>query len=278
MGRRDFFEERKFKKLIYVFSITLAISIIVFLVIFVMYNKKLKEESNSQLMGLKELNNIVSNDELDELEETSLSSDKTISEANKTNTITNNNVKKENKKKINKEPVTSVIENNTNTVSNNLNENNVKNEISNNIVENTETKKELSFIAPVSGEIMKDFAMDTLVYSNTLEEWTTHSGVDIKANKTTIVVASETGIVETIKTDPRYGLTITITHSDGFKTIYSNLLTAEFVTEGQTIQKGETIATVGESSSFEIADEPHLHFEMYKDGISVNPTIYLKDK
>ena len=118
--------------------------------------------------------------------------------------------------------------------------------------------------------------MDTLIYSNTLEEWTTHSGIDIKANKTSIVVASESGTVESIKNDPRYGLTIVIAHENGFKTIYSNLLTTEFVSEGKKVEKGETIATIGETASFEIADDTHLHFEMYKDGITVNPTIYFK--
>ena len=118
--------------------------------------------------------------------------------------------------------------------------------------------------------------MDTLSYSKTLEEWITHPGIDIKADKTTIVTASEDGVVESIKNDPRYGLTITISHENGFKTIYSNLLTTEFVKENETVEKGQTIATVGESSSFEISDDSHLHFEMYKDGELVNPTIYLK--
>ena len=44
----------------------------------------------------------------------------------------------------------------------------------------------------------------------------------------------------------------------------------------EEVEKGPTIGTVGETSSFEIADEPHLHFEMYKEGEAVNPTIYLK--
>ena len=278
MGRRDFFEERKLKRLIYVFSITLVISIIAFLTIFIMYNRKLSDQSNEQLIGLKQQNGIVSNEELEDLEETTSSSDKNISEMKNTT----NTVKKEKKATVNKTPVTSKVENKTNTVTENNVENTVSNEIANqvqtNTVENQEVVKEMSFIAPVSGEIIKDFATDTLIYSNTLEEWTTHSGIDIKADKTTVVAAAESGVIESIKTDPRYGLTITMTHSDGFKTIYSNLLTTEFVSEGETVEKGQTIATVGESASFEIADEAHLHFEIYKDGNLVNPTIYLKDK
>ncbi|MCI8545669.1 MAG: M23 family metallopeptidase [Clostridia bacterium] len=135
-------------------------------------------------------------------------------------------------------------------------------------------KKELKFIVPLEGEIYKDYSESTLIYSETLEEWTVHLGVDIKAEKGTPVIAAEDGTVESIKNDPRYGLTIILAHEDGFKTIYSNLQTAEFVQEGQTIEKGKTIASVGENASFEISEGAHLHFEMTKDGEKVNPTIY----
>ena len=95
MGRRDFFEERKLKRLIYVFSITLVISIIAFLAIFVLYNGKLNEQSNEQLLGLKEQSDIVSNEELKGLEEASSTSDKAISDIkDKTNTTKNANINK----------------------------------------------------------------------------------------------------------------------------------------------------------------------------------------
>ena len=284
MGRRDFFEERKLRRLFLVFCITLAISIIAFFSIFVLYNRKLKENSSNELLELGQLNDIVPNDELEQLEETSSTSDKDISATNNNtskSTSKKSSSKTDNKTPDNKTSVSSVVENITNTDSEKVFQNTVLNQVSNenltNTVETPEIKQEMSFMAPVSGEIMKDFAIDTLIYSNTLEEWTTHSGIDIRAEKTTVVVASETGVIESIKTDPRYGLTITMTHSNGYKTIYSNLLTTEFVSEGETVEKGQTIATVGETSSFEIADESHLHFEMYKDGTAVNPTIYLKD-
>lgn len=279
MGRRDFYQEEKIKKYVYVFSITLVLSIVVFLTIFVMYNKKMKKEANMSLENLGTIEDIVSNDNLTET--TSMSSDLTAKEANskKENKVDTKTSKNEVKSaKVTKTPVESTV---TNSVNNTTTEN-----VTNSIVvventlisENTEETpvEELKFEAPVSGDIIKDFAMDNLIYSNTLEEWTTHSGIDIKAEKTSIVVAAEKGVVESIKNDPRYGLTITISHSDGFKTIYSNLLTTEFVTENEEVEKGQTIGTIGETASFEVADEPHLHFEMYKDGESVNPTIYLK--
>ena len=129
---------------------------------------------------------------------------------------------------------------------------------------------------PVEGEILKGFAIDNLVYSETLQERIVHKGIDIKAARTTVVKAAEEGKVVAIKNDPRYGLTVIIEHRNGLKTIYSNLLTTEFVKEGEEVIKGQSLGTVGNSAAFEIADEPHLHFEMTKDEETVDPTLYLK--
>lgn len=160
--------------------------------------------------------------------------------------------------------------------------NNTVKEDTNTTKENTEkeaeveAKEELSFSMPVDGEIIKEFARDTLLYSATLNEWTTHLGIDIKAEKTTVVKASEKGTVKYIKNDPRYGLSIVIEHNDGYTTIYSNLLTSEFVVEGEKVEKGQTIGTVGNTAVFEIADESHLHFEILKDNSQVDPKLYIK--
>lgn len=139
-----------------------------------------------------------------------------------------------------------------------------------------ESKKEITFAMPVEGEIVRGFAKDSLVYSETLQEWIVHQAIDIKANSRDVVKASAEGTVTAIKNDPRYGLTVIIEHADGFKTVYSNLLTAEFVVEGEQVKQGQTIGTVGSSATFEIADEPHLHFEMLKDSVYVDPSMYIK--
>ena len=143
-------------------------------------------------------------------------------------------------------------------------------------VEENKKEEELVFKYPVDGEISMEYAKDKLVYSNTLGEWITHLGVDIKANKATVVKACADGTVKSISTDPRYGLTVVVEHKDGFATIYSNLLTAEFVKSGEKVTSGQTIGTVGNTASFEILEESHLHFEITKDGEQVDPTIYLK--
>ena len=140
----------------------------------------------------------------------------------------------------------------------------------------TETKQEVTFIKPTEGEIIGEFAKDNLIYSETLKEWITHTAVDIKADKTSVIKSAADGIVKSIVNDPRYGLTVIIEHDDGYETVYSNLLTAEFVVEGEEVSQGQTIGTAGNTASFESSMDCHLHFELLKDGEYLDPTIYLK--
>ena len=134
----------------------------------------------------------------------------------------------------------------------------------------TNTKPEESqattpkFIKPVEGEIIQEFAKSNLVYSSTLGEWITHYGIDIKAD-----------IVKYIKNDPRYGLTIVIEHTGGYKTVYANLLSTEFVVVGEEVSEGQTIGTVGTTSTFEVLDDTHLHFEILKDDEYLDPQLML---
>ena len=182
-----------------------------------------------------------------------------------TNSMNSNSTNSKNTETTNNVLTTNKINTNTTTETNSKAEEKVE-----------EKNVELNFAKPVDGEIVRDFAVDSLVYSDTLQEWTTHTGIDIKADKTTVVKSAEAGIVKTIKNDPRYGLTVIVEHENGFQTVYSNLLTSEFVVEGEKVEKGQSLGTVGNTAAFEIADEPHLHFEILKDSVQVDPNIYLK--
>ena len=139
-----------------------------------------------------------------------------------------------------------------------------------------ETKKEITFVRPTEGETICEYAKENLIYSETLKEWITHTAIDIKADKTSVIKASADGVVKSIVNDPRYGLTVVIEHDDGYETVYANLLTAEFVVAGEEVTQGQTIGTAGNTASFESSMECHLHFELIKDGEYLDPAIYLK--
>lgn len=211
--------------------------------------------------------NEVKKDEQDEKLKNNISSNTNANNTQKNTNATNKDVNT-NKEASSTNKELSNITNNKNE-SSSINKENTQKETKNN------ESKNVSFVAPVKGEIIKEFASDSLVFSETLQEWITHNGIDIKADKTQVVAAAAEGTVESIKNDPRYGLTVIICHENGYKTIYSNLLTSEFVVEGEKVTQGQTIGTIGNSASFEGNDTYHLHFELLKDGRYEDPTIYI---
>ncbi len=259
----------------------------IIVVALVMYNKNLGDDIKDETMSLEEMAKITGN-YTDNSESASTEIGKTVEESK--NEMARNSVNQINSNIFanNTTNNTTNINNTTSNTVNNTSKNTTKN-VNNNtsktnaVVTNTndnkktETpKKELEFQKPVDGEIVREYAKDNLIYSETLKEWTTHVGIDIKADKTTVVKSSEAGTVKSIKNDPRYGLTVVIEHDDGYQTVYANLLTSEFVVEGEKVDKGQSIGTVGNTAVFESADEPHLHFEILKDSIQVDPCVYIK--
>lgn len=135
--------------------------------------------------------------------------------------------------------------------------------------------KNPSFIMPVDGKISMDYAMDRLLYSKTLDEWRTHSGIDIEASRGEAVKAVADGYIKEIKNDPCYGITIVIDHENGYKTIYSNLASDSMVSTNQKVKAGEAISSVGNTAVFECMDPPHLHFEIVKEDKVVDPKTLL---
>lgn len=134
----------------------------------------------------------------------------------------------------------------------------------------------IKLIAPVPGQISVEYAKDHLVYSNTLEQWSTHDGIDIAAATGTEVKAAAAGKVESITKDDKLGIVITIDHGNGIKTRYGNLSTGDMVKVGQRVEAGQTISGVGNTAAFEIADAPHLHFEVIVNDKPVDPKKYIK--
>lgn len=266
----------------------ILIAVVAFIVAYVLYSNNLstqaKNINNTKKISSTDNNrmNMIENTEaasssigksVNELENAT----KSTTNTENTNKMAVNTSKNEENKNLNNKN-----ENNKNekeekpdaTKNNNVKENTLNENVTN--VEQIEKTKDPTFVNPVDGEKIKDYSSDNLVYSVTLDEWTTHLGIDYKSEKTDIVKASADGKIKSIKNDPRYGLTVVIEHTNGFESVYSNLLTAEFITVGEEVKQGQTIATVGNTARFEIADETHLHFEIKQNGESVDPNIYLK--
>ncbi len=133
------------------------------------------------------------------------------------------------------------------------------------------------FVAPTVGLVTKSHDLDTLVFSKTRDEWRVHHGIDISCKAGAAVMAAADGKVSEITDDPFLGKTIKITHNGGGVTVYANLAPelAEGLEVGSEVKCGQVIGCVGETASTEIADEPHLHFEMTVGGKEVDPMSYI---
>lgn len=256
----------------------LLLSTVVFGIL--MYGKSVNDGVRSGQLSVEQIASIKEKEQ--ESESASTQMGKSIEEAEKENLKEDLSIKEEkSEENTNKtaETIESLLNNTSNTekqTEKKQDSTTTKNVTTSAKADPKEVKKELSFQKPVEGEIMRQFAKENLVYSETLSEWVTHLGIDIKADKTTVVNSAEEGTIKSIKNDPRYGLTIVVSHQDGFETVYANLLSSEFVKEGDKVTKGQAIGTVGNTGVFESVDEPHLHFEILKDSIQVDPNLYIK--
>ena len=141
-------------------------------------------------------------------------------------------------------------------------------------------EEKLTLTAPTVGVMMKGHSHDTPVFSDTLEEWRVHTGIDISTDETAAVVAAADGIVTAMYDDALLGRTVEITHTSNVKTVYSNLSIedAAFIKVGDEVRRGDRIGTVGDTSISELADEPHLHFEVKLADEAVNPLDYMSEE
>ncbi len=138
--------------------------------------------------------------------------------------------------------------------------------------------EKVSFIAPVSaGNVIGKWSADIPVFSNTMEDYRVHLGIDIEADAGTPVYAAADGTVTTVEFDPMMGQTVIITHADGYKSVYRNMQTAipQGIEVGKEVKAGDTIGAVGDTALIEISEEPHLHFEIYKDDICEDPLSHI---
>ena len=130
---------------------------------------------------------------------------------------------------------------------------------------------------PVDGEVIWDYAMNELIYSETLDQWTTHCGVDIACKQGDTVRCIADGTVESVYEDDAYGITVVIVHKNGHKTIYSNLAKNEkLIKVGIKVSANQQIGTCGNTAKFECAEKSHIHFEYHVDGKPVNPHKYVR--
>ena len=121
---------------------------------------------------------------------------------------------------------------------------------------------------PVQGQLMSHFGRRSDPFSG---EGAFHTGLDISVNKGTPVKATGDGVVLHAEWGGQYGKLVVIDHGNGIQTYYAHL-SGFSVVPGQGIRRGDVIGYSGMTGR---ASGPHLHYEVRRGGIPMNPSKYL---
>lgn len=123
----------------------------------------------------------------------------------------------------------------------------------------------ISLIKPINGIISSRFGAKSGIRSGA------HTGLDIAASAGTPIKAAAGGTVTWSGVKGSYGNMVVITHSNGVQTYYGHC-SKLYVSAGQTVSQGQTIAAVGSTGN---STGPHLHLEIRINGVAYNPQNYL---
>ena len=121
---------------------------------------------------------------------------------------------------------------------------------------------------PIEGWITRKFSMD--IYSFGGE----HPGVDFAAKIGTEVRATADGKIVFVDWDETYGNLVAVDHGNGYLTYYGHN-SKNLVNVGDAIQRGDVIALSGNTGR---SSAPHLHYEIRKDGVSIDPEDFLSHR
>lgn len=123
----------------------------------------------------------------------------------------------------------------------------------------------VSLIKPITGTITSRFGSVSSVRSSA------HTGLDIAASYGTSIKAAAPGTVVWSGYKGSYGYLVVVSHSNGVQTYYGHC-SKLYVSAGQTVSQGESIAAVGSTGN---STGPHLHFEIRVNGVAYNPQNYV---
>jgi murein DD-endopeptidase MepM/ murein hydrolase activator NlpD len=132
------------------------------------------------------------------------------------------------------------------------------------------------FVVPIkNATVTKDYSGSELQYNNTLKQWEIHKAIDFMAGEDLNVYAVADGTVSNVYTNYLEGTVVEISHKDGVVSVYKSLDSNVNVSIGDKVSAGSDIGKVSQSMAQEQNTGAHLHFEMLKNGIKVNPNDYL---
>jgi murein DD-endopeptidase MepM/ murein hydrolase activator NlpD len=125
------------------------------------------------------------------------------------------------------------------------------------------------FIWPLSGYISSNYGFRINPITGIRQF---HTGIDIAANMGAPIRAAMSGRVTFTGWSDVFGNSVVINHHSGYRTLYGHMSVIR-VKNGALVGTGERIGDVGSTGA---STGPHLHFTVYKNGVTVNPRALMK--
>ncbi|MDN6193650.1 MAG: peptidoglycan DD-metalloendopeptidase family protein [Alkalibacterium sp.] len=134
---------------------------------------------------------------------------------------------------------------------------------------NTSSVDTEGWIRPASGRISSSYGYR--VHPVTGEKDSLHAGTDIAGGGA--IVASRAGTVTSAEFSDTYGYSVIIDHGDGYSTLYAHMQANLSVAPGQSVSQGQQLGIMGTTGR---STGVHLHFEVRKDGATIDPMNFIK--
>ncbi|MDR2797416.1 MAG: M23 family metallopeptidase [Treponema sp.] len=125
------------------------------------------------------------------------------------------------------------------------------------------------FIWPVRGFITSHYGYRSSPFTGIRQF---HSGIDIGVPMGTPIQAAMAGRVTSVGFDKSFGNFVVISHHAGYRTLYAHMSVIR-TKSGDYVGTGERI---GDAGSTGLSTGPHLHFTVYKNGVTINPRTLIK--
>ena len=137
-------------------------------------------------------------------------------------------------------------------------------------------KVENNKMSYLGNQVIREYSEKEPSYSETLEVWEIHKGIDVEANENQVVKSLSSGTVLDVYDDDEYGMSVKIQSENKAVFIYSSLSKNIIVNKGDKVEDGQNIGYAGNTSDVECLSGVHVHLEAYKDNIAINPMSLLE--
>jgi septal ring factor EnvC (AmiA/AmiB activator) len=128
---------------------------------------------------------------------------------------------------------------------------------------------------PVTGNIIKNYSVDRVVYYETLQQFRVNPAILIDAKVGAKVVSAAKGVITKITKADETGTTVTASLGNGYSVVYGQIGDLK-VKVGDMVKEGQEIGVVAKPTMYYTVEGSNLYFQVLKDKETVNPMLFLR--